>query len=173
MKEQQAELKDRIENLSQTITNFHEFDNFAASEVVAFTAIDVNKQLQSFLEDAKKFNYRENLFGMEITNYDKIAQNAKEFLPYSNLWLTADKWVKYKKSWFKDDFGSLNAVLAERFVEDSTKLLNGVCRFFRERGITAVYDIAAQVKKEIDEFKPKVPLMVALRKPGMVARHWE
>lgn len=73
MKEQQAELKDRIENLSQTITNFHEFNNFAASEVVAFTAIDVNKQLQSFLEDAKKFNYRENLFGMEITNYDKIA----------------------------------------------------------------------------------------------------
>ena len=73
MKEQKAELKDRIENLSQTITNFHEFNNFAASEVVAFTAIDVNKQLQSFLEDAKKFNYRENLFGMEITNYDKIA----------------------------------------------------------------------------------------------------
>ena len=64
-------------------------------------------------------------------------------------------------------------MLAERFVEDSTKLLNGVCRFFRERGITAVYDIAAQVKREIDEFKPKVPLMVALRKPGMVARHWE
>ena len=93
---------------------------------------------------------------------------AKEFLPYSNLWITADKWIKYHKSWMKDDFKSLDAVTAERFVEDSARLLNGVCRFFKERGINHVFNIANQVKREIDEFKPKVPLMVALRKPGMM-----
>ncbi len=53
-------------------------------------------------------------------------------------------------------------------MEDSSRLLNGVCRFFKERGITAVFGIANGIKKEIDEFKPKVPLMVALRKPGMM-----
>ena len=42
-----------------------------------------------------------------------------------------------------DEWETIDAVAAERFVEDSTKLRNGVCRFFRERGITAVYDIAA------------------------------
>jgi hypothetical protein len=39
----------------------------------------VNKGLQQFVEDAKKFNYRENLFGMDVTNYDKISTIAKEF----------------------------------------------------------------------------------------------
>ena len=34
-------------------------------------------------------------------------------------------------------------------------------------------DIAVDIKKQIDEFKPKVPLMVALRKPGMFDRHWK
>lgn len=29
------------------------------------------------------------------------------------------------------------------------------------------------VKAQVDEFKPKVPLMVALRKKGMEKRHWE
>jgi dynein heavy chain len=33
--------------------------------------------------------------------------------------------------------------------------------------------LAESVKAEIDVFKPKVPLMVALRKPGMVERHWK
>lgn len=76
--------------------------------------------------------------------------------------------MRYHKSWLKDDFKTLDAVTAERFVEDSARLLNGVCRFFKERNIPAVFSIANTVKKEIDEFKPKVPLMVALRKPGMM-----
>jgi len=29
------------------------------------------------------------------------------------------------------------------------------------------------VKGQLDEFKPKVPLMVALRKKGMTERHWD
>ena len=32
--------------------------------------------------------------------------------------------------------------------------------------------IAQSVKEQIDEFKPKVPLMVSLRKKGLVERHW-
>lgn len=33
--------------------------------------------------------------------------------------------------------------------------------------------IAQIVKAQLDEFRPKVPVMVALRKKGMVDRHWE
>jgi dynein heavy chain len=33
--------------------------------------------------------------------------------------------------------------------------------------------ISEKVKVQIEEFKPKVPLMVALRKKGMYTRHWE
>lgn len=33
--------------------------------------------------------------------------------------------------------------------------------------------IAQSVKEQIDEFKPKVPLLVSLRKKGMVERHWK
>ena len=29
-----------------------------------------------------------------------------------------------------------------------------------------------KVKSQVDEFRPKVPLMVALRKDGMKERHW-
>lgn len=33
--------------------------------------------------------------------------------------------------------------------------------------------ISQTIKEQIEEFKPKVPLMVSLRKKGMVERHWK
>jgi dynein heavy chain len=46
---------------------------------VAQTAVDVNKCLNQFLEDAKKFNSREALFDMDQTSYEKINAMVKEF----------------------------------------------------------------------------------------------
>lgn len=42
-----------------------------------------------------------------------------------------------------------------------------------DRQIVGVLKIAESVKKDLDEFKPKVPLLLALRKKGMTKRHWE
>lgn len=53
------------------------------------------------------------------------------------------------------------------------RILAGVIRFFKERDIGPVLKIAQSVKEQIDEFKPKVPLMVSLRKKGLVDRHWK
>jgi hypothetical protein len=44
------------------------------------------------------------------------------------------------------DWERLDAVYAEKFVEDSIKLLVGVIRFLRDRGIDNVLKIAVNVK---------------------------
>lgn len=75
--------------------NFYSFIDLKAHTEVAATATNVNKCLANFQEDARKFNSREALFGKDSTNYDKINMMMKEFTPYSNLWLNADKWVEY------------------------------------------------------------------------------
>ena len=41
-----------------------------------------------------------------------------------------------------DEWDSIDAVAAERFVEDSIRTLTGVCRFFKERELTNVLKIA-------------------------------
>lgn len=97
----------------------------------------------------------------------------REFQPYANLWITADKWFKYQKSWLHDEWEQLDAVTAEKFVEDAVRTLAGAIRFYKERQMDSMMKIASVVKQQIDEFKPKVPLMVALRKQGMVDRHWK
>lgn len=46
-------------------------------------------------------------------------------------------------------------------------------RYFQARDAIKIFDIADQMKKKIDAFKPIVPLAVALRKDGMKERHWK
>lgn len=43
----------------------------------------------------------------------------------------------------------------------------------QNKGIKPIEDIARKIKGEIDQFKPKVPLLVALRNKGMCDRHWK
>lgn len=43
----------------------------------------------------------------------------------------------------------------------------------KERNIDEIKSIAEKIKGELDEFKPKVPLLVALRNEGMTDRHWK
>jgi dynein heavy chain len=57
---------------------------------------------------------------------------VKDFTPYSNLWLTADKWFKHHQSWLNDEWESLDAVEAEKFVEEAVKTLAGCVRYFRD-----------------------------------------
>ncbi len=48
----------------------------------------INEALTTSITEARKFNSRQHLFERDITDYSKVNELSKEFLPYSNLWLT-------------------------------------------------------------------------------------
>lgn len=48
-----------------------------------------------------------------------------------------------------------------------------VIRLFRDKELPGILKIAESIKGDIEEFKPFVPLALALRTEGMKDRHWE
>lgn len=58
-------------------------------------------------------------------------------------------------------------------MEDSLKNLLSAIRYFKDKEIVHILKIAESVKAQVDEFRPKVPLLIALRKKGLRQRHWE
>lgn len=42
----------------------------------------------------------------------------------------------------------------------------------KDRDIHMIMRLAEKMKTSIEEFRPKVPLLVALKKDGMRDRHW-
>ena len=97
----------------------------------------------------------------------------KDFQPYSNLWLTTRLWHKSNNSWLNDPWEKLNANDLDATFENCNKVMSGVLRFFKDKEFPKITKIAESMKKAIDDFKPYVPLAVALRKDGMKDRHWD
>ena len=48
-----------------------------------------------------------------------------------------------------------------------------VIRLFRDKELPGILKIAESIKGEVEEFKPFVPLAMALRTEGMKDRHWQ
>jgi dynein heavy chain len=67
----------------------------------------------------------------------------------------------------------IDAEQTEKFVEDSLKNLLYSIRYFKDKEIVHILKIAESVKNQIDEFRPKVPLLMSLRKKGLRDRHWD
>ena len=70
-----------------------------------------------------------------------------------------------------DPLNTIDAELIEKVVNDSYKTIHKCTRQFVD--IPACQDVAQEVKRWIEEFKPYIPLIQALRNPGMRKRHWE
>jgi len=60
---------------------------------------------------------------MDTTDYSKLNQMSRDFQPYSNLWLTANKWFTDQVGWLNGEWETVDAVSAEKFVEESVKTL--------------------------------------------------
>lgn len=98
----------------------------------------------------------------------------KEFKPYSDLWLTTRTWNQRHESWTTGEWEGLDPEELEETFENCFKTIVATARVFNTQGDKPkILEIAKGLKAKIDDFKPVVPVACALRKKGMVDRHWE
>lgn len=119
-------------------------------------------------------NNRESLVEYEdIADYSSIQAMQKEFKPYYDLWTVVETWKKSHASWLNDPFDEIDAQQVEDCVDNSAKVMAQVLRYFRDKELPDILKIAEGVRVQVEEFKPQVPVVVALRTEGMKDRHWE
>jgi dynein heavy chain len=133
---------------------------------------EVMKTLSDLNEQSRKFNSREILFGRDQTDYQRLATVTKDFVPYNTLWSIVNRWYTDIDIWMDNQFGTIDANAAEKFVEESFRSMITANKYFKDRSMGQIVAIGEKVKQEMEKFKPNLPLMVALRKDGMKERHW-
>ena len=74
----------------------------------------------------------------------------------------------------------MDAQSSEKFVDDELKGFIQVLKGFKEKSkgedgekYKKVYELGENVLADIENFRDKVPILVALKKSGMRDRHWE
>jgi len=173
MESEQERFEKTLAALQDEIETFARYDNLAFVDDVAHHAMSVQRKLEQAQQDAMLFNSRETLFGQEVTSYDALASAKKTFEPYHQLWSTSYNWIQSRKAWIQGSFTDIDAEQVEKLVDSYSTAIQKAYKFFSNSGNEACSKIAETVKEQISVFKPYVPLIVALRNPGMRLRHWE
>ncbi|XP_078481026.1 dynein axonemal heavy chain 1-like isoform X3 [Ciona intestinalis] len=167
----QNNFQDKLDTLQMVVAGFAAHNEIQKAHEVANEVRRINKQLKECQTLAQLYNQRERLFGMPVTNYDKLGKLVKDFQPYRDLWTTTSDWMRWHESWMNDPLTSIDAEQLERNVNDSFRVLHKCAKQFKE--IPGVQQVCLGMKRQVEEFKPFIPLIQGLRNPGMRIRHWD
>ena len=173
MVEEQTEFREAIQDLENIVRSFAQYTDISQYDEVAGMVLSVNERLDKCVAEARKFNHREGLFSMEISDYSAVFQSVKDFKPYSDLWLTIQKWENRHTHWMNDEWDTLKGEEIEEVVDSSVKTISTVSRYFKGRDLPQIANIVDKQKAKVDDFRQYVRLAVALLKPGMADRHWK
>jgi dynein heavy chain, axonemal len=167
----QEVFKERIHTISNMVNDFSKYSDISSMPEIVNEVSKVTQELKECQNLATLFNSRERLFGLEITHYDEVASLAKEFEPYKSLWLTGNDWAKWRDNWLHGTFLELNAEDIEKNLTNAWRTIFKSVKYFKNN--PGCLKVATQIKDEMDEFKPYLPLLQALLNPGMRDRHWD
>ncbi|XP_032314242.1 dynein heavy chain 1, axonemal isoform X8 [Camelus ferus] len=167
----QNNFQEKLEGLQLVVAGFSTHVEIVRAHEIANEVRRVKKQLKDCQQLAMLYNNRERIFGLPITNYDKLSRMVKEFQPYLDLWTTASDWLRWSESWMDDPLSAIDAEQLEKNVIESFKTMHKCVKQFKD--VPACQDVALDIRARIEEFKPYIPLIQGLRNPGMRNRHWD
>lgn len=174
MENHKKDFNTQIMELENDKEQFKKYADGEAYEEVAAIARNIKQRIDEANDYAKTINNRENLVGVydEVTDYSSLEQMKKEFQPFFALWTTVEDWRKNHHAWVYEPFDEINPQSVEDISDNANKVMAQVMRAFRDKDMGDIMKIAENIKNSVEEFKPQVPIVVALRTQGMKERHW-
>ena len=171
---EQKEFDQRLVRLEEVIEGFSQYKDLAQVREVAEKVRVTSDEIKQCQDLVRLYNSREVLFDRDQTDYSNLQTMIKTFEPYNNLWKTAGDWVSNKEAWLQGAFNEIDPRYCENEVTNGIRLLFKTIRTLKENEETkSICGIAEQIKTELEEFKPNLPLVTGLRNEGMRQRHWE
>ncbi|KAK3917290.1 Dynein heavy chain 1, axonemal [Frankliniella fusca] len=167
----EAAHREQIEFLTERVVHLQGESNFDKVHELAIEIGRIWKLMKEAQEQGVLLNRRQKLFDLPVTPYEDINRLVKEFQPYRDLWITASEWVQAHEIWVDNPLANVDGDAVERIISDAYKTMTKLTRTFAE--LPRVLRVAVDVKDAIDEFRPNVPLLLALRNPGLRQRHFD
>ena len=171
--EQQEVFAETVKNLGHTVQNLSQYTDVTKVDYVSNEVKQIKEQLEIAVDEAALFNSREVLFGKTPTDYSELKKISAGFNPFFQFWSTAARWKKWHKEWMDGSFIELEAEQIERQVNESWKIMYKMEKAFGLQELPVCAGNCKNLKGDIDKFKVYVPIITALRNPGMRDRHWD
>ena len=160
-----------LNKLESVVGNFGKYTDLEQVKAVAEQVKKIQAELKEAEQKKLLFNKRESILGTPMTDYSQLGKIVKSFEPFANLWSTAGNWKQWQSDWNDGPFINLDPEEMEKELGNAARTMFKLVKTFA--GQAGLGEISQTVKDEIDAFMPVMPLVAALRNPGMRERHWE
>ncbi|CAH0718440.1 unnamed protein product, partial [Brenthis ino] len=145
-------------------------NDFAKVHEIANDIKKAWKGMKDAQEWGRVLNQRQKLFGQPVVAFADLNRLVKEFEPYRNLWVTASDFLKSREVWFDNPLIYVDADAIEPAINEYYKTIVKCIRVFAD--LPKVQQVALTIRDDMDEFRPLIPVIQAVRNPGMKDRHW-
>lgn len=173
MQQRQEDFVGELLELEKKVNGFGANTDATKVKAIAAKVEKLNERLNNLQKRAQDFNTGEMLFELPSTDYRHVAKVVRLFEPYYLLWTTVSEWTTNRAKWLSEPFMSLKGEEVSSLVTGYYKAMAKAVKAKVIQANPGCFAIADAVKRQIDEFRPNLPLILALRNPGMRQRHWD
>ena len=170
--QEQIDFAEELNSLADRCSGLNRYTKLGDCGEAAYECLSIKATIASCDERARLFNSREALFGKDLTEYDRVSDIKKAFEPYLTLWESAQSWKTQFSNWMSCPFVTLDAETIEREAGSVSRAMAKSGKTFERLAMDGCVAVARAIKEECDGFMPLIPLITALRNPGMRTRHW-
>jgi dynein heavy chain len=133
---------------------------------------DLFDSFEKALDTSTVINRREQLFKLKKTDYASFQALNQEFKPFKDMWYLARDYYFNFTTW-------MTGILSQIDRDELTSEINKACKnlikiekiSFKDKRSAA--EIAKELRRLYEDFKPYLPLVCALRNPNLKMRHWK
>ncbi|BBM97612.1 dynein axonemal heavy chain [Marchantia polymorpha subsp. ruderalis] len=166
---QTKELKADIKVLAVECQDFMKLGDIEAVEERTVYLGEIEEKLKQCFEKQELFNSREAIFDLMITEFPELDALNAEFENCALIWHTAWDFLKVLPAWMDGPFSNLDAEEVQNNVEMWYKNSAKCCKVLTNESKI----VAEETKRRVEKFQENVPMICALRNPGMRDRHYK
>ncbi|KAL2653371.1 hypothetical protein R1flu_021499 [Riccia fluitans] len=163
------ELKADIKLLTAECHDFMLLGEIEAVEERVVYLEEIEEKLKKCFEKQELFNSREAIFDLMITEFPELEALNTEFENYALIWHTAWDFLKVLPAWMDGPLSDLKAEEVQNSVEIWYKHSAKCAKLLTNEAKV----VAEETKRRVETFQENVPMICALRHPGMRDRHYK
>jgi WD40 repeat protein len=154
---------------------------------IRFQYTDYNKALSDYkpqiyelrkaLDEGKvrteSFMAREQLLGLELTDYFELDGMIDDYAPYYKLWDMVIKLQESEILWTNNAVKSLDATEIENQIDAWYKEVYKMIKSFDNDNMRGIHTVAKNMRAGIEDFKIRFPFLRCFANVSTKPRHWD
>ena len=164
-----VKLVEDVNKISRDVDEFIELGEIELVEERVATVSDIESKLKNAQKLAEIYRTHEAIFGMPEKDLPQLERIVRTFEPYCTLWKICGDFSNHLPEWTDGPFTELDPENLASNVENWIRSLAKVQKILSERAAEA----CKVLNERLSKFQEYLPLISALRNPGLRDRHWK